>query len=104
MITKPEQHDIDQEGNRLLREVLESFGWVVNDTQRDYGVDSNVQVFEKKSATGAWFHVQLKSSASSEYSADGTFISQELSADHARHYPLEVRQPIFPLAQAMSVI
>lgn len=95
MITKPEQHDIDQEGNRLLRTVLESFGWVVNDTQRDYGVDSNVQVFEKKSATGAWFHVQLKSSASSQYSADGTFVSQELSLDHARHYALEMRQPIF---------
>jgi len=95
LITKPEQHDIDQAGNRLLRDVLESFGWVVNDTQRDYGIDSNVQVFEQKSATGAWFHVQLKSSASSEYSADGTFISQELSADHARHYALEMRQPIF---------
>ena len=47
LITKPEQHDIDQEGNRLLRAVLESFGWVVNDTQRDYGVDSNVQIFDK---------------------------------------------------------
>ena len=95
MISKPEQHDIDQAGNRLLRDVLESFGWVVNDTQRDYGVDSNVQVFEKKSATGAWFHVQLKSSASSQYSADGMFVSQELSLDHARHYALEMRQPIF---------
>ena len=75
--------------------MLESFGWVVNDTQRDYGVDSNVQVFEKKAATGAWFHVQLKSSASSEYSIDGKFISQVLSVDHARHYALEMRQPIF---------
>src|SRR6266568_380171 len=95
LIKKPEQHDIDQEGNRLLRDVLESFGWVVNDTQRDYGIDSNVQVFEKEAATGAWFHVQLKSSASSEYSADGTFISQGLPVDHARHYALEMRQPIF---------
>jgi Domain of unknown function (DUF4365) len=95
LISKPEQHDIDQAGNRLLRDVLESFGWVVNDTQRDYGIDSNVQVFEKKSATGAWFHVQLKSSASSEYSADGRSVSQELSGDHARHYALEMRQPIF---------
>jgi hypothetical protein len=95
LTTKPEQHGIDQAGNRLLRDVLESFGWVVNDTQRDYGIDSNVQVFEKNSATGAWFHVQLKSSASSEYSADGKFISQGLSVDHARHYALEMRQPIF---------
>jgi hypothetical protein len=95
LITKPEQHDIDQAGNRLLHEVLESFGWVVNETKRDYGIDSNIQVFEQKSPTGAWFHVQLKSSASSEYSADGAFISQELSVDHARHFALEMRQPIF---------
>jgi uncharacterized protein DUF4365 len=95
LITKPEQHDIDQAGNRLLHEVLESFGWVINETKRDYGIDSNIQVFEQKSPTGAWFHVQLKSSASSSYSADGTFISQELSADHARHFALEMRQPIF---------
>src|SRR5258708_38923041 len=79
----------------MLHEVLESFGWVVNETKRDYGIDSNIQVFEQKSPTGAWFHVQLKSSASSEYSSDGIFISQGLSLDHARHYALEMRQPIF---------
>lgn len=95
MITKPEQHDIDEAGNRLLHEVLESFGWVVNETKRDYGIDSNIQVFEQRSPTGAWFHVQLKSSASSDYSANGRFISQGLSFDHARHFALEMRQPIF---------
>jgi hypothetical protein len=94
-ITKPEEHEINRAGKRLLREVLEPLGWVVNDVQEDYGIDTNVQVFDGKTPTGAWFHAQLKSSASSEYSADGTFISQELSADHARHYSLELRQPIF---------
>lgn len=95
MVTKPEEHEIDRAGKRLLRGSLEPLGWVVNEVQEDYGIDFNVQVFDGESPTGAWFHVQLKSSSSSEYSADGTFMSQGLSADHARHYALEMRQPIF---------
>jgi len=95
VITKPEQHEINRAGKRLLREMLEPLGWVVNDVQEDYGIDSNVQVFDGASLTGAWFHVQLKSSASSDYSADRTFVSQELLTDHARHYALEMRQPVF---------
>lgn len=97
MITKPQQHDIDRAGKRLLRKALESLGWVVNDVQEDYSVDSNVQVFDKGSPTGAWFHVQLKSSASSDYSSDRSFISQELLVDHARHYALEILDPVFLL-------
>lgn len=93
MITKPEEHEINRAGKRLLREVLEPLGWIVNDVQEDYGIDCNIQVFDGGSPTGVWFHVQLKSSASSSYSADGTFISQELRADHARHYAFEMRQP-----------
>lgn len=94
MITKPEEHEIDRSGKRLLRDVLEPLEWVVNDVQEDYGIDSNVQVFDKKSPTGAWFHIQLKSSASTNYAADQSFVSQELSIDHARHYALEMREPV----------
>jgi hypothetical protein len=94
VITKPEQHETDRAGKRLLREVLEPLGWVVNDVQEDYGIDFNVQVFDGKSPTGAWFQVQLKSSGSTNYSADRSFISQELLVDHARHYALEMRDPV----------
>ncbi len=97
MITKTEEHDINRAGKRLFREVLETapLRWVVNDVQEDYGIDSTVQVFDNKSPSGASFHVQLKSSASSGYSADRSFISQELSIDHARHYAIEMREPVF---------
>ncbi len=94
MITKPEEHDIDRAGKLLLREALESLGWIVNDVQEDYGIDTNVQVFDEGSPTGVWFHVQLKSSASSEYAADRSFVSQKLSIDHARHFGLEMSQPV----------
>jgi hypothetical protein len=39
VITKPEQHDIDAAGKRLLREALESLKWVVNEVEKDYGID-----------------------------------------------------------------
>ncbi len=96
MITKPEQHEINRTGKRILRDVLEPrpLGWVVNDVQEDYGIDCNVQVFDGLSPTGAWFHVQLKSSYSSSYDVDRTFVSQELSVGHARHYALEMREPV----------
>jgi len=94
VITKPEAHDIDSAGERLLREVLEPLGCVVNAVEKDYGIDYNVQVFDGTSPSGTWFHVQLKSSTSSQYSADRTFISQEITVDHARHYALEMREPL----------
>lgn len=94
VITKAEEHEINRAGKRLLREGVEPLGWVVNDVQEDYAIDSNVQIFDGKAPTGAWFHVQLKSSTSSEYSADRTFISQQLPTDHARHYAVEMREPI----------
>jgi hypothetical protein len=91
---KPDQHEIDRAGKRLLREVLEGLRWVVNDVQEDYGIDANVQVFEKESATGTWFAIQLKSSGSSEYSVGDIFISQPLLMERARHYAFEMRNPV----------
>jgi hypothetical protein len=95
VITKSKEHEIDQAGKRLLRKVLEPLNCVVNDVQEDYAIDCNVQVFDEGSPTGSWFHIQLKSSASSEYSVNRTFVSQRLSIDHARHYAFELREPIF---------
>ena len=96
MIQKPEQHEIDRAGQRLLRDVVEPkpLGWVLNEVQEDYGIDYNLQVFDNGAATGAWFHVQLKSSNSTEYSADRSFISQKLTINHARHYAVEMREPV----------
>ena len=95
MIFKPEEHDINRSGKRLLRNALEPLNCVINDVQEDYGIDCYIEIFDGKSPTGAWFHVQLKSSASSKYSADRAFVSQKLPIAHARHYALEMRAPIF---------
>lgn len=95
MIQKSEQQEIDRQGRRLLREALESLGWVLTGFEEDYGIDYDVQVFVNGSPDGLWFKIQLKSSASTEYSVDGTFVSVELSLDHAKHYALEIRDPVF---------
>jgi hypothetical protein len=76
-----------------MREVLEPLG-VVNEVQEDYGIDFSVQVFDGGSPTGASFHVQLKSSASSDYATDQMFIAQKFSIDHIRHYALDMREPL----------
>ncbi len=95
MIQKSEQQDIDREGRRLLREALEPLGWVLTGFEEDYGIDYDVQVFVNGSPDGLWFKMQLKSSPSSDRSADGTFVSLQLSLDHAKHYALEMRDPVF---------
>jgi hypothetical protein len=95
MIQKSRQQDTDRTGDRLLREALEPLGWVLTGIEEDYGIDHDVQVFIDGSPGGPWFKIQLKSSASSNYSADGSFVSVELTLDHAKHYTLELRDPIF---------
>jgi hypothetical protein len=69
----------------------------VNRIEKDYGVDFDVQMFEDNKATGEWFKVQLKSSECSEYSANGDFVSETISKDHASYYSTEIRDPIFIL-------
>lgn len=95
MIEKSERQDIDRQGKRLLREALERLGWVMTEISEDYGLDYDVQVFVNGSPNGLWFKIQLKSSASSDRSADATFISVQLDLDHARHYAIDLRDPIF---------
>jgi hypothetical protein len=95
MVTKSHEHEVNQAGKRLLREVLEPLNLVLNDVQEDYAIDCNVQVFESDAPTGAWFHIQLKSSEVSEYSTNSDFVSQPLKVDHALHYVNHLMQPIF---------
>jgi hypothetical protein len=95
VIQKSQQQEIDRAGRRLLRSTLEPLGWVLNGFDEDYGFDYDVQVFTGGSPDGIWLKLQLKSSGSSDRPADGTYISQQLSVDHARHFALEMRDPIF---------
>lgn len=95
-VERTDQALIDAAGKRLLREVLEPLGWVLNETQAgsDYAIDFDVEVFEKQKSTGTIFKVQLKSSASSDYSAAGDFVSQAITVRHARRFVSEIDAPV----------
>jgi hypothetical protein len=89
------QHEIDSAGEHLLREAFVSLGWVVNRVEHDYGVDFDIQVFQDGNATGEWFKVQLKSTQATQYSQDGSLISQSIDFPHSRHYSIDIRDPLF---------
>src|SRR6266516_2001850 len=90
---RPQQNVTDSRGDALLRSVFAPSGWVVNGVEKDYGWDYDIEVFKKGESTGFSFKVQLKSSTASEYSADGIFISQELTIDQAEYLAVQQIAP-----------
>jgi len=76
-----------------MRTVFTSVGWAVNKLENDYGIDFDVEIFKEHKSTGEWFKVQLKSSECTQYSADGSFVSESLSSAHATHYSAEINDP-----------
>jgi len=90
---RPEQHIIDEKGNALFRSVFSE--WGVNPSEKDYGWDYAVEVFRDGTSTGLLFNAQLKSSAITAYSAEGTFISQPLEIEAAEYLAKRLQQPTF---------
>jgi len=56
----------------------------VNKLKNDYGIDLDAQIFKEHDSTGEWFKVQAEEFWSTQYSADGTFVSESLTSKHAR--------------------
>lgn len=88
---RPPQHVTDSLGQTQLRTIFEPLGWTVNKIEHDYGVDFDVEVFRDFKSTGISFKIQLKSSDSTVYSANGDFIPQELKLRNAEYLCREVR-------------
>jgi hypothetical protein len=92
-VKRPEQHVTDSEADGIFQGVFAE--WSVNGSKRDYGWDYVVEVFRNGESTGFLFNGQLKGSRHTEYSADGSFISQELEIDSADYLARQLRQPTF---------
>jgi len=92
-VERPEQHVIDSEADGIFRSVFAE--WSVNGSKRDYGWDYVVEVFRNGESTGILFDGQLKGSRHTEYSVDGSFISQALKVDSADYLARQLRQPTF---------
>jgi hypothetical protein len=91
---RPRQHVLDSLGADQLRSIFDRLGWTVNKVEHDYGIDFEVEIFHEFKSTGASFKVQLKSSESTEYSADGNFVSQQIDRRNVRYLCEEVRAPV----------
>jgi hypothetical protein len=92
-VKRPQQHVTDSESDALFQGIFAK--WSVNGSKRDYGWDYVVEVFRNGESTGFLFNGQLKGSRHTEYSADGSFISQELESDSADYLARQLRQPTF---------
>ena len=90
---RPEQHETDSAADALFRGVFHQ--WGITPSERDYGWDHVVEVFRSGESTGLLFNGQLKGSRYTEYSADRSFISQELETDSADYLARQLRQPTF---------
>ena len=90
---RPEEHITDSQADGIFHAVFAE--WSVNVSKRDYGWDYVVEVFRNGESTGFLFNGQLKGSLHTAYSADNTFISQELELDSADYLARQLRQPTF---------
>lgn len=90
---RPEQHETDSAADALFRDVFHQ--WAITPSERDYGWDHVVEVFRNGESTGLLFNGQLKGSRHTGYSADRSFISQELEIDSADYLARQLRQPTF---------
>ena len=92
---RPDQHDTDKAGQALLFTYFARIGWEVTPMGQgtDYGRDFTVEIFRNKKTTGIVFNVQLKSSVSPEYSANGDFMSISLKVPNARYLAHELKTP-----------
>jgi hypothetical protein len=90
---RPAQHVTDALGQTQLSRVLEPLGWTLTPILADYGVDFDVEVFKENKTTGVTFKLQLKSSRSTTYSADGRFVAEILDVKNVRYLLQELHTP-----------
>src|SRR5882724_4419595 len=91
---RPTQHITDSTGEALLHTLFAPLGWTLNKIEHDYGIDFDVEVFRGGQTTGMTFKLQLKSSATTEYSASRVFISQPLRREQAKYLVNELKAPV----------
>ena len=89
----PKQHEIDELACKQFANVLPPF-WLVRDQLKDYGIDKEVEVFEKGISTGIIFKVQVKGTENTKFTSDCALISFSLSLDDAIYFCEELNVPM----------
>jgi hypothetical protein len=73
----PKQHEIDEIACRLFESSLPS-SWLPRPQIKDYGIDREVEIFEKRKSTGIIFKVQVKGTEKPKFSKNRFNISFSL--------------------------
>lgn len=91
---RPRQHEIDQEAQGVLRELLPT-SWVCNPFLQDYGKDYLVELVDNGELTGKAFVVQLKGTESPQKNKRSPVVSFSLENKYLRYYVDKVELPVF---------
>lgn len=91
---RTEQHIIDSEAQLILKSFIPS-SWVLREQDQDYGIDSEIEVFNNNLSTGIIFKVQLKGSRGFKLINQDTTISFQISVEHVKYYLDEITIPTF---------
>ena len=81
---RPRQHEIDELGKRQFQQSLPP-NYLVRFQQEDYGIDGEVEVFNKGETTGIIFKFQLKSTENPIISNDSSLILHRLKLQNAQY-------------------
>jgi len=89
----PKQHQIDEKACKLFDSALPE-SWICRPQLKDYGVDREVEIFEKEKSTGIIFKVQVKGTEKPKFSSDGLIIGFSLSMDDVEYLCEELKIPV----------
>ncbi|MBL7086613.1 MAG: DUF4365 domain-containing protein [Candidatus Cloacimonetes bacterium] len=90
---RPRQHEIDTAAKRLFISNLPD-NWVEREQGSDYGIDYEIEIFEKKETTGLIFKVQLKGTTNLKIIERGTIISFSIPVKNLKYYIEEINIPV----------
>jgi hypothetical protein len=96
---RPIQHQIDSKACKLFANYFPDH-WVIRTQDQDYGVDREVEIFNKEAgdsavSTGKIFKAQIKGTTKVKHLKDGERISFKLEMDRADYLCNELNVPVF---------
>ncbi|MDP2981808.1 MAG: DUF4365 domain-containing protein, partial [Candidatus Latescibacter sp.] len=89
---RPRQHEIDDQACKQFGNALPN-SWLLRYQGKDYGIDSEVEIFERGQSTGIIFKVQIKGTENPKFIANETIISLSLTIDDLTYFCEELKVP-----------
>ncbi|ULQ61053.1 DUF4365 domain-containing protein [Brucepastera parasyntrophica] len=91
---RPIQHIIDSEAKKIFENSIPS-EWVCRFQDSDYGIDYEIEIFEKNKSTGVIFKIQLKGTQNIKKINKNEFVSFSLDIENVDYYLNQIKIPLF---------